>query len=1081
MMSSDDGQRSASDDPSEHNPDVLSDVLTRQPKPDLAPPPTPSSTVLPFGPPLDPLLFERLVAEVAQSVFHLDDVHAYGRQGQYQAGLDIVGWKGDKQIVYQVRRIDVLDAPALQRAVEDFAAPTRRVKGKTTKVARPFPGATEFVLVTACVNDDTAVTDKLNELKLKYCDDFNVRLMDARSLSSTLRNYGAIVAGYFGLHWAQEFCTYSAPNRAGIGDGPGLLDDPLTAINKRETFNHAKTIERSNPGSAAAIYAEIATELANRSLPFAGALANEATRAYEAAGELDTAFHRSISTTINEIESCRWASEPLRDASRLASALGADENRRLVDLLRTCNAWYEHGFDLDPVLDSLRLLSVQKVSHITRVALLIAEQVVADEDDRDDHAALLDVLRGLPSQLIGVEAVRLRCAIADLEVIVGASPRDAYADLRDESFSDDGVRALVERRFGRACVYVDDIGAAVHAYRRAVMAAWHAGLGGDVRDALRSIAGITRTNPFPAQNPVASRAMESARSVINRQHLIGNKDPVKINALENIADRDLPDAVRWSHHWLRLERVSGGDYDEGYARRNYAHALQLASRTDSAVRQYLNLGSRKNTTSTAAALHTFLDASAQLGSRSQSRRACAADVLAVTADLIPDSDVPRIAVSLTDVFLASCDPTVPVDPDDAIATLQALAALDFRLPESSAKLVLARAVALTPREPDRYRFIDDDLIDFLVVTVRHHAELRAEATAALMSLVRQDVGHVADRISARLSDIEDVRTALVELASSESNRTAASILAEWNVNTATLASHARERIDDLMAQPINVPKTSFVVGSACTDASTALAASLDTTAATAEDLSELLQPWLSHLLARLCDSHMSADERMDAVVAVRPLVHHLSSTNRVTVVAALLDQFDRPQINAYDLMERTNSRDPLARYKFGGGGVGFESELLHTAAIAADTDEQVQQITSRLRSELRAPTVDQRIVMTRAQTAIQLNATSLVYELAASPEPSLRRAAAVLWAKSPGLDPALGEFLARDTYRGVRIALAQALTAGGAKSASSQALAILRVDTSAIVRKKADAIASSSVDDNGHDRRSAGEANSTVD
>ncbi|MDN2495931.1 hypothetical protein FHY52_04355 [Nocardia nova] len=1030
--------------------DILAEVMRRRPTPELAPPPTPTPTTLPFGI-MDPLVFERLVAEVAQSVFRLDDVQAYGRHGQYQAGLDIVGWKSDKQIVYQIRRIDELKPESLESAVRDYANPTRRVKGKVTAIDRPFPNARQFVLVTGCMNSDTAVTDKLNELKDEFENDFDIHLIDARSLSSTLRLSGPIVAGYFGPHWAKEFCDYSPPPRPGIGDGAGLLEDPVTVIGERENYDQANALKADSPRRAAEIYERISRKLAERSLPFAEMVEHQAIEAFESAGDIEEAFRRIVSIAVTDIESCSWAGESVGHAYRLAKLLESAEALQLVELLTYCRHWFEHGFNVTEAVERLRSLATKNFSQTTRVALIIAEMVITDEDDRDDHSSLLRVVDDLPTTLSGIEEIRLRCARADLAIMAGQAPRDAYEGLLDDSYSDDGVRALIERRFGRALANVDETSRAINAYRRSVMHSWHAGLGGDVRDALRSVAALSRVNPFPWQNPMATRAIASARSIRNREHLIMGKRDATVNALENISDSDAPDAVRWSHHWLRLERISGGDYDEGYARRNYARALEQATLTDLAVKQYINLGSRKLVAQAASKLSAFMDVSGYLSSPSTLRRACAADVIAKTSDLVPDFEVQRLSELLTDVFLQATDPLKAVDSDDSIASLGALASFDFRLPVEAAARIIGRVAELIPRAANQYRFIDDQLLEFLTVVALEHESLRHQATFLLLEMLRLDVGH-AEHYVGYLKDIAGVKEALDDMVSTIGSRPAASVLASWQVATEASSGRAVEMVAKLMEEPLDVPKNAFVGGRPCCEASAALSAAFGM-APRGSDIANLRQPWLEHLQRRMNNRYMSAEERADAAAALRFFVKGMGSAERDIIFHLSIALFDDPKIGRMDAASRANYSHPMARFKLSDGGSSFEADLLNTAAHAASTEEQRAVAATRLRGAIRTGSHNERVSNLLAKAAIHLGMEELQAELAASTEASLREAACVLWARSPSPDTSLGEHLSQDPETDVRLTFAHELASTPSNEARTRILDVLAVDPSAQVRR----------------------------
>ncbi len=84
--------------------------------------------------------------------------------------------------------------------------------------------------------------------------------------------------------------------------------------------------------------------------------------------------------------------------------------------------------------------------------------------------------------------------------------------------------------------------------------------------------------------------------------------------------------------------------------------------------QFILVGNKKDVRDAAAKLAEYSDCSDLLPSRSSSIRACACVALKTIGDLIPDTEVVRIATKLCDVFLASTR-TGNEDDNDAIAAL----------------------------------------------------------------------------------------------------------------------------------------------------------------------------------------------------------------------------------------------------------------------------------------------------------------------------------------------------------------------------------------------------------------------------
>src|SRR6266568_4408514 len=100
----------------------LIDVLAGRQAGPLSPPMA-QTVLLPLHE-LDPGVFERVVVELAWRVENARDVQLYGRRGQKQYGLDVVGTdrSGDR-FVYQARRLGMLTPSGIRQAVVDYAGP----------------------------------------------------------------------------------------------------------------------------------------------------------------------------------------------------------------------------------------------------------------------------------------------------------------------------------------------------------------------------------------------------------------------------------------------------------------------------------------------------------------------------------------------------------------------------------------------------------------------------------------------------------------------------------------------------------------------------------------------------------------------------------------------------------------------------------------------------------------------------------------------------------------------------------------------------------------------------------------------
>lgn len=137
---------------------------------------------------------EHLIVALAREVEGATRSRLYGRKGQKQHGIDVVGYFDDGSLtVYQSKRWQSFTADALSDAVRMY------VEG-----SRPFD-ATRFVLVTTAYIGDTAVEDRLHQLRTDY-HPLDIELWGPQQLSDLLFPQRTLVARFFGPTTANAFC-----------------------------------------------------------------------------------------------------------------------------------------------------------------------------------------------------------------------------------------------------------------------------------------------------------------------------------------------------------------------------------------------------------------------------------------------------------------------------------------------------------------------------------------------------------------------------------------------------------------------------------------------------------------------------------------------------------------------------------------------------------------------------------------------------------------------------------------------------------------------------------------------------------
>ncbi|GLZ32240.1 hypothetical protein Lesp02_44280 [Lentzea sp. NBRC 105346] len=1031
---------------------ALSELLARV-RTEKLPPPLRSQWSLPFDQ-LAPPTFERLVAETVWLVDGLNCIRIYGRPGQDQGGLDLIGYQGTDLHVYQVRRINNLTATELRKAVTDFTDPIRSNRSKAKKPGRRVD-AQRFVLVTACTVKDTAVEDELRNLKRTFAGDLEIDLYDGQELFRKLHNRGSLIHGIFGPEWAKAVCGHEPSAKPTTPDGRALLNDPVEMLGFGELRGRAEALDAQAPHAAAELFGELSKALSDKGFVAYGRAWKARERdALRAAGDHAGAFAVAMDLLLELYEAGQHIRSEVNLAGVLAESLDPTAGAAAL-VAAALNDWPEQGYDLAPVADALKTLAEANHDLAGRLTLAVAEQIVTDDDPADDFAVLLDVAGAVVGRMSGQLRTRLECCIADLKVHGGEDPVEMFADLTRQAHGGwlpEPIGALALRRAAHALAFAGPPQQAIEAYRRAVIEAAHADHGGDTRDALRSIAFLSDTLDT-RQDP-----MRSARAIGTRTRLLPGSDDAALATLDALVDGQLPDAHRAAHHWVRHERISGSLLDEVLARKRYGKVFADADMPAHAVRQFVLAGARKEAVAAASTASEPLDVSRYLTVRFPVWvHASAAAVCAEQADLIPDDRAADTASLLVTIIDAE-SPRSFFSPDPVKYAVGALGALGHRLPTDVAQHLLPKMLSLVPREPGHYRFIDAEMLAFFSACAeKAEDDVAVPAVKALVECARQKI-HRADR---HLYNLNVRRSEVLELVKEQARSgeaAAVHVLAAWEQCTDEVVAAAREACNGILSHPVGQERNSWEIG----DGASYGALLLHTALASVQDeqgseLIDLRDQVIDHLTAWAEDDRDIASSRMAALNALRVLHDRVPDEIRRELCRRLIALHDTPDLNQHDLFDQ-QSLHPLSRFRIDAGSEHLAAEALLTAAFYTDDPETAEAIHQRLQPARVTALPNRTDAMLRGKTLVQVNRVFPIALglLAMHPAPGIRQAAAVCWANQDERDPGLASIFAADSDRGVRRNLADCLARINNEPHFRNLEAVLdqlKKDPSAIVRR----------------------------
>jgi hypothetical protein len=956
-------------------------ILARQPLPVL--PPVPPVTRLPVME-LSPEVFERLVLEYVWSVEAARDVYVYGRRGQKQYGLDIVGQDRDRnRFVYQVRRIATPTPSGIRAAVVDYAGPP--CQDGTPSPSRRF-NASRFVLaVAASIHDDTALVDETTALQDEYRNDLNIQVIGVEDLSVKLRDAVGIVAAFFGRDWARAFCGAEPPQiPPGQATGYGLLEGPLAELDLEAAATHAQQVRDTDPGVAAEVHRAIADQLETSGYPgHAEHYRHRAAEDMRRAGDSDGAFDLFWQLGLDGL--LRGYTQTRVPELRSRTLALDDIRRAKLAVLRAAYDWYWQGSNLTATVPALRTLLEAGDPHALTLTTIVAEQAVVDglyatdpptpmvgpEDPPDNLAELTTELVSLGHAALSSPAAaasrewraRLRCALADATLERSrragepASVDATYGPIVSDATAGripTGPAAMVHARAGRAHAAAGEPGQAIESWRRAVMAALP-DFGGDAREAFMSMTQVVNSQGvwlIPDLGTI-SQAVPNRRTFLEAGY-----DP-STEALDNLRSGREASAFVGARRCVWETRLSGHLHSEKWARGLFADIMKATGRPQPELDNRIAAGEGKKAAAAAAALSHWHDLTEQLYHGSPWTVAAAAQALAGEADLVPDDEAGRIIGRLVSLSAgAATAPAIAGQPSRE--AFSALAAFAHR--------------------------IESEQVDELVELIRPHMEQQTRLTAPAIAIVRglyrtipQRREQLAALIAAALDHLDrqpawaavralrepdDPLEMIARDRAAAGDAEAIDALAQWQIDSPEVRAAARRAAAWLLRTPVGHPRHSWSSGGSLTTLAAIKVAVLIASGDQNDDLSPAAlaapasdQPTdesdppddaaikaagpvvplaigvTDKLLDMAADHHDMAISRVDAVEALAVLADVQPGSTSLNIARRLMTLAHDPRFGPQDDAELYGN-DPLRGMRMNLGGRNLPSRALLTAAHA---------------------------------------------------------------------------------------------------------------------------------------------------
>jgi len=945
--------------------------------------------------------FEHLVAAIVREVEGAFEARVYGRRGQKQNGIDVVGFfDGEKARVYQAKDYKKFTAASLAKAVREF------IKG-----SRPF-GSTYLVVMTTADVSDTKIDDKLHELR-EANPELTIKLWGRQPLSDKLEKHPRVVARFFGSETARVLCRVpekpSVPSEAAAIASDAMVRGPVQHLGLQEDLEAARRLRKEQPAQAAREFQRLADALET-----AGFVAHALQIRRDQAVALHDAQETAAAVAV-DLQVMAWELETGEPGLALSviRRLEASEAEVPEPLIRAIEALgalasYEHDHDisLGEVANAVDALQDGDPG-LASAFMMFAEYAVAEGrlSFITERAERFEAVAGA-ARAGSQEHARLRACLADAGV--GEPWEDFHYTIR--TTWPPKLAALLMARHGRHLVKRQKATAALSRYADAIALATEEGAIDDVanwlqtQDLIRIRFGLTQ--PFSINE--GYRRILTLRAAGDGGSVLPTGVRLRERALSRMQKRQLADAAQAVGAYRSRSTVTADWSGEQEAEHLLGLLHQKVAQPEQALLHHLAAGDADELANVAKLLpekSLDLPPDQNLIELADWYRVSAFRAAAATADLLPD-DHARLWI---DTALAELDLNRPTLPRAASAVQAAFAAVAALLSASTleqAQRFLSHSGPLLDRKPGSHRRTDREHMQALIVIAHTHAPLREAAIRSMCgALLCADhlAASILNRGVAALALAPDIVAEQCTPPAREGNTNAALALILVETNIVDAAPAARNQL------PLPPP------GSDSEDQPRRDLSALALLAAAVgpperETLSDSLVAYALH-------REDAVFQRRDALHALAALAPHLDHNTRARHFTTAMD-FARGHHDGSADDDLPN--EPFDRIRFNLGPTTLRPDGLLAAACLARPGQQSADVSACALEILQTHDGDRdtivRALFQLPWKDVHLEPTSL----AIHSDHLIRLLAAGLWCEAEHANPVTGQVLAGDRNALVR-------------------------------------------------------------